>query len=49
MNPELDRKLRYLRLSGMVTTLPARNAASAAGGAALVSGISSARLTIEAS
>ncbi len=25
MNPELDRKLRYLRLSGMVATLPARN------------------------
>ncbi|MBM4448886.1 MAG: ATP-binding protein [Chloroflexi bacterium] len=25
MNPELDRKLRYLRLSGMATALPARN------------------------
>jgi len=25
MNPELDRKLRYLRLSGMAATLPARN------------------------
>ena len=25
MNPELDRKLRYLRLSGMAVTLPARN------------------------
>ena len=25
MNPELDRKLRYLRLSGMVATLPGRN------------------------
>ncbi len=25
MNPELERKLRYLRLSGMVTTLMARN------------------------
>src|SRR4030042_5858047 len=25
MNPELDRKLRYLRLSGMAAVLPARN------------------------
>lgn len=25
MNPELDRKLRSLRLSGMVQTLPVRN------------------------
>jgi len=25
MNPELDRKLRYLRLSGMAAALPARN------------------------
>ena len=25
MNPELDRKLRYLRLSGMAATLLARN------------------------
>jgi DNA replication protein DnaC len=25
MNPELDRKLRYLRLSGMANALPARN------------------------
>jgi DNA replication protein DnaC len=25
MNPELDRKLRYLRLSGMAATMPARN------------------------
>ncbi|MDP3064689.1 MAG: ATP-binding protein [Chloroflexota bacterium] len=25
MNPELDRKLRYLRLSGMAQALPARN------------------------
>ena len=25
MNPELDRKLRYLRLSGIAATLPARN------------------------
>ncbi len=25
MNPELDRKLRYLRLSGMASVLPARN------------------------
>ena len=25
MNPELDRKLRYLRLSGMANALEARN------------------------
>ncbi len=25
MNPELDRKLRHLRLSGMIQALPARN------------------------